>query len=160
MTIKETNVYAKWFASLRDDDTKARINRRIKKRGAAAAKQNPQGNGAKYTPIARERVEEVLEDAADAVYSLDLGERIGDEAEVDEHEDNPGTWFVSFRAETWREAAAFSAAVVGAAFSRGLYADVSAGWNIGLECEDGGRIIDVFVAAADFMTDDGKPVVG
>lgn len=30
MTIKETNVYAKWFASLRDDDTKARIDRRIK----------------------------------------------------------------------------------------------------------------------------------
>lgn len=70
----------------------------------AAAMQNPQGNGAKYTPIAIERAEEVLEDAADAVYSIDLGERIGDEAEIEEHEDNPGTWFVSFRAETWREA--------------------------------------------------------
>lgn len=130
-----------------------------KKRGEAAAKQNPQRNGAKYKRLSRAEIEAVVEDAADAVYSLDLGERIGDEAEVEEHEDNPGTWFVSFRAETWREAAAFSAAVVGAAFSRGLYADVSAGWETGLECEGGGRLVDVFVAAADFMTDDGKPAV-
>ena len=65
---------------------------------------------------------------------------------------------MSWRAKTWREAAAFSAAVVGAAFARGLYADVSAKWEDGLGSEVGGRLIDVFVASADFMANDGKPV--
>ena len=132
-----------------------------KKRGEAAAKQNPQGDGAKYTELAFARAVDVLHDAADeGFFDIDLAERIREEAEVEESEDHSGAWFVCWHAKTWREAAAFSAAVVGAAFARGLYAETSAGWNIGLMCEDGGRDVDVFVASADFMTDDGKPVVG
>lgn len=132
-----------------------------KKRGEAAAKQNPQGDGAKYTPLAFARAVDVLHDAADGGFrDIDLAERVLEEAEIEESEDNPGTWFVCWHAKTWREAAAFSAAIVGAAFARGLYADVSADWNIGLAAKDGGRLIDVFVSSADFMTDDGKPVVG
>lgn len=124
-------------------------------------KKNRNAKGAKYTRLSGNEVMEIIQDAADSGFcDIDLAERVREEAEIEESEDNPGTWFVSWHAKTWREAAAFSAAVVGAAFARGLYADVSADWNIGLECEDGGRLIDVFIASADFMTDDGKPVVG
>lgn len=131
------------------------------KRGEAAAKQDPQGDGAKYTPLSFAYADDILDDVADAgIYDLDLAERVRDEADVEEHEDHPGTYFFTFRAETWREAAAFSAAVVGAAFARGLYADVPVGWGTGLAAKDGGRLVEVFVASADFMTDDGKPVVG
>lgn len=31
MTIKQSNYYAKWFAGLKDDDVKARIDRRVKR---------------------------------------------------------------------------------------------------------------------------------
>lgn len=142
---------------MKNENTKAEN----KKRGEAAAKQDPQGDGAKYTPLAFARAVAVLHDAADGGFrDIDLAERVREEAEVEESEDNPGTWFVSWHAKTWREAAAFTAAVVGAAFARGYYADVSAGWGVGLMCEDGGRDVDVFVASADFMTDDGRPVVG
>ena len=131
------------------------------KRGEAAAKQDPQGNGAKYTPLAFARAVDVLHDAADGGFDdLDLAERVREEAEVEESEDHPGTYFITFRAETWREAAAFSAAIVGMAFMCGYYADVSAGWETGLAAKDGGRLVEVFVASADFMTDDGKSVVG
>lgn len=67
---------------------------------------------------------------------------------------------LAFLAQSLAEVAKAAGNSRGAAFSRGLYADESAGWNIGLEREDGGRLVEVFVASADFMTDDGKPVVG
>lgn len=127
----------------------------------AAAKQNTQEAAEKYTRLPFRRVVEVLEDAVDAGFFAEgLAERVREEAEIAESEDYPGTWFVCWRAKTWREAAAFAAAVVGAAFASGYYADPSAGWDTELAAKDGGRFVDVFVASADFMTEDGKPVVG
>ena len=115
---------------------------------------------AKYTRLPFLRAVGVLNDAADCgFFDDDLAERVREEAVVDEVEDCPGTWFVCWRAKTWREAAAFAAAIVGAAFARGYYADPSAGWDTGLAAKDGGRFVDVFVAASDFMMDDGKPAV-
>lgn len=126
-----------------------------------AAKQNPQGNGATYTRLAFLRAVGVLNDAADmGFYNENLAERVREEAVIDESEDYPGTWFVCWRAKTWREAAAFAAAIVGAAFARGYYADPSAGWDTELAAKDGGRFVDVFVASADFMTDDGDSARG
>lgn len=133
--------------------------KRGKKRGGAAARQNPKGG--KYTRLRSCTVMDIIQDAADGGFrDIDLAERVREEAEIEESENTPGTWFIGFCAKTWREAAAFNAAIVGAAFARGLYADPSLGWDIGLECVDGGREVDVFVAAANFMTDNGKPVVG
>ena len=124
-------------------------------------KKNKNAKGAKYTRLSGNEVMEIIQDAADSGFcDIDLAERVREEAEIEESEDNPGTWFVLFTAKTWREAAAFNAAIVGMAFACGYYADVPLGWETGLECVDGGREIDVFVASADFMTDDGKPVVG
>lgn len=123
----------------------------------AAATDNA-ANAAKYTRLPFRRAVAVLDDAAEGgFFDERLAERVREEAVIDECEDNPGTWFVWWRAKTWREAAAFAAAIVGAAFARGLYADPSEGWDTGLASEDGGRFVDVFVAAADFMTDDGTP---
>lgn len=124
-------------------------------------KKNENAKGAKYTRLGGVDVMEIIQDAADSGFNdINLAERVREEAEIEESEDNPGTWFVLFTAKTWREAAAFNAAIIGTAFVHGLYADVSLEWETGLDAVDGGRHIDVFVAAADFMTDDGKPVVG
>ena len=123
-------------------------------------KKNKNAKGAKYTRLGDNEVMEIIQDAADGGFrDIDLAERVREEAEIEESEDNPGTWFIEFHAKTWREAVAFSAAV-GAAFVRGCYADVPMGWETGLNEVDGGQFVEVFVASADFMTDDGKPVVG
>ena len=124
-------------------------------------KKNKNAKGAKYTRIRSCKVADIIQDAADGGFrDIDLAERVREEAEIYEDVDNPGTWFISFTAKTWREAAAFNAAIIGTAFVHGCYADVSMGWETGLDAVDSGRLVDVFVSSADFMTDDGKPVVG
>lgn len=129
------------------------------KRGEAAAKQDPQGNGAKYTPLGYEAVRAVIEDAADGGFADDaLAERVREEAEVEEVEECPGTWNISFYAKTWREDVAFTAAVIGAAFARGLFAEEAA-WPREREDDLDKGLVGVFVTAADYVTDDGTPVV-
>ena len=56
------------------------------------------------------------------------------------------------------DAAAFNAAIIGQAFALGFYAEPSAKWEDGLDGENGCRLVSVFVAAADYMTDDGHAV--
>ena len=112
-----------------------------------------------YTRLDVGYVAEIVTDAANIIYDRALADEISDECEVEEYEDAPGTYFIQYAARTWRDAAAFNAAIIGAAFASGYFAEPSAKWEDELKADDGRRHVSVFVAAADYMTDDGHAVV-
>lgn len=115
--------------------------------------ENTNAADAKYTPLAAEDIDAILERAEESagpfICPVDFDERAG-LVTVEEHEDIPGTFFAEYRAETWREAAAFQAAVIGAAWALGHFAEANSEWRDNLT-DDGRRLVSVFVAAADYM---------
>lgn len=113
----------------------------------------------KYTRLDCEDVAEIVTNATDdLVANPELADDIAERFEVEEYEEAAGTYFIQYDARTWRDAAAFNAAIIGAAFAAGYFAEPSAKWEGGLDGENGCRLVSVFVAAADYMTDDGHAV--
>ena len=113
----------------------------------------------KYTLLDCEDIGEIVADAtANLVANPELADDITERFEVEEYEEAAGTFFVQYDARTWRDAAAFNAAIIGQAFAAGRYAEPSAKWEDGLDSENGCRLVSVFVAAANYMTDDGHVV--
>ena len=113
----------------------------------------------KYTRLDCENMGEIVASAtAILVSNPELADDIAERFEVEEYEEAAGTYFIQYDARTWRDAAAFNAAIIGAAFAAGYYAEPSAKWEDGLDGENGCRLVSVFVAAADYMTDDGHAV--
>lgn len=130
----------------------------------AAAKKRAKKNtkkpaAPKYTRLDFEDVGEIVANATDdLVANPELADDIAQRFEVEEYEEAAGTFFIQYEARTWRDAAAFNAAIIGQAFVLGRYAEPSAKWEDGLDGENGCRLVSVFVAAADYMTDDGHAV--
>ena len=117
-------------------------------------------DGAKYTRLTAEDIGAILEraeeNAGPFICKVDFDERAGFFT-VEEHDERPGTFFVEYRAKSWRDATAFQAAVIGAAWALGHFAEAGTMWDEGIE--DGGRrLVDVFIAAADYVDAMGCPV--
>ena len=114
----------------------------------------------KYTRLDFEDVGEIIANATDdLVANPELADDISEKFEVEEYEEAAGTFFIRYDARTWRDAAAFNAAIIGAAFVAGYFAEPSAKWEDGLDGENGCRLVSVFVTAADFMDEDGHAVI-
>ena len=112
-----------------------------------------------YTRLDCEDVGEIVTDATRyLVNDANLAAEISDTFEVEEYDEAAGTFFIEYDAKTWRDAATFNAAIIGQAFAGGYFAEPSAKWEDELEADDGRRHVSVFVAAADYMTDDGHAV--
>lgn len=112
-----------------------------------------------YTRLDCEDIGEIVADAIEnLVRDSYLADDISETFEVEEYEDADGTFFIDYDAKTWRDAAAFTAAIVGQAFAFGYFAEPSAKWENELKAAGGRRHVSVFVAAADYMTDDGHAV--
>lgn len=130
----------------------------------AAAKKRAKKNtkkpaAPKYTRLDCEDVGEIIANATDdLVANPELADDIAERFEVEEYDEAAGTFFIQYDARTWRDAAAFNAAIIGAAFAAGYYAEPSAKWEYQLNGENGCRYVSVFVTAADYMTDDGHAV--
>ena len=135
---------------------------KTKKNTAAkkSAKKNTKKTAApKYTRLDCENVGKIVASAtAILVANPELADDIAERFEVEEYEEAAGTFFIQYDARTWRDAAAFNAAIIGAAFAAGYFAEPSAKWEDGLDGENGCRHVSVFVAAADFMGEDGHAV--
>ena len=132
----------------------------MKTKNNTAAKKSAKKTAApKYTRLDCEDVAEIVTNATDdLVANPELADDISERFEVEEYDEAAGTFFIQYDARTWRDAAAFNAAIIGAAFAAGYYAEPSAKWEHGLDGENGCRLVSVFVAAADYMTDDGHAV--
>lgn len=121
---------------------------------------NTAATAKEYTHLDFEAICEIVANATENLVSNSyLADDISDTFGVDEHEDAAGTFFIDYDAKTWRDAAAFTAAIIGQAFAFGYFAEPSVKWEDELNTGDGRRHVSVFVAAADFMTDDGHAVV-
>ena len=112
----------------------------------------------KYTRLNCEDVGEIVFAAWHLVANRELADDITQRFGFEEYEEAAGTFFIQYNARTWRDAAAFNAAIIGAAFAAGYFAEPSAKWEDGLDGENGCRLVSVFVAAADFMGEDGHAV--
>ena len=133
---------------------KAKNSKPAKKNTARKAARKP-----KYTRLDFEDVGEIVAEATTGlIRNEELADDITQRFEVEEYEEAAGTFFIQYEARTWRDAAAFNAAIIGQAFVFGRYAEPSAKWEDGLDGENGCRLVSVFVAAADYMTDDGHAV--
>ena len=112
----------------------------------------------KYTRLTIENIGDIISDAtANLIHDKNLATEIDETFEVEESEESPGTYFVEYEAKTWRDAVAFKAAIIGQAFAFGYYADASAEWEhelVGMDKKR--RHVSVFVAAADYMRDNGR----
>lgn len=129
------------------------------KKNTAAKKTTKKTAAPKYTRLDCEDVGEIVASAtAILVANRELADDITERFEVEEYEEAAGTFFIQYNARTWRDAAAFNAAIIGAAFAAGYYAESSMKWEDGLNDEDGCRYVSVFVTAADFMGEDGHAV--
>ena len=139
---------------------KTKKNTAAKKSAKKTTKKTTKKTAApKYTRLDCEDVGEIIANATDdLVANPELADDIAERFEVEEYEEAAGTFFIQYDARTWRDAAAFNAAIIGAAFAAGYYAEPSAKWEHGLDGENGCRLVSVFVAAADFMGEDGHAV--
>lgn len=114
----------------------------------------------KYTRLDCEDVAEIVANATvNLVANHELADDISEKFEIEEYEEAAGTFFIQYDAKTWRDAATFSAVMIGEAFAAGYFAEPSAKWEDGLDGENGCRLVSVFVAAADFMDENGHAVV-
>ena len=112
-----------------------------------------------YTRLTCEQIGNIVAYAtADLIHDRVLADDIADTFEVEEYEEADGTFFIQYEAKTWRDAATFSAVMIGQAFALGYFAEPSAKWEDGLDGENGCRLVSVFVAAADFMDENGHAV--
>lgn len=112
----------------------------------------------KYTLLDCEDIGEIIAQAETLFADADTYADVCANFEVEEYEEAAGTFFIQYDAKTWRDAAAFNAAMIAQAFELGYYAEPSAKWEDELDNENGRRYVSVFVAAADYMTDDGHAV--
>ena len=112
----------------------------------------------KYTRLDCEDIGEIVSQAETLFASDELYDDVCEKFEVEEYEEAAGTFFIQYDARTWRDAVAFNAAIIGAAFAAGYFAEPSAKWEDGLDSENGCRLVSVFVTAADFMNDNGHAV--
>ena len=124
--------------------------------------ENKDTNGAKYTRLTVDDINEIMErareDALPFIFSADFDERAG-LIKIEEYDERPGTFFVDFSAETWRKAEAFQAAVYGAAWALGHFAEVQTRWDDRIGgVADGHRLVSLYVSAADVMDEDGHTV--
>ena len=130
----------------------------MKAKNSKPAKKNA-ARKPKYTRLDFDDVGEIVANATEnLVASRELVDDICAKFEVEEYEEAAGTFFIQYDARTWRDAVAFNAAIIGQAFALGFYAEPSAKWEDGLDGENGCRLVSVFVAAADYMTDDGHAI--
>lgn len=118
--------------------------------------------GAEYTRLTDGDVDAIMERARDNalpfICSADFDERAG-LVTVEEHVERPGTFFIDYVADTWRKAEAFCAAVYGAAWALGHFAEVQVRWSDRIGGGLGGSgLVSVYVAAADVMDEDGHAV--
>ena len=136
---------------------KTKKNTAAKKRAKKTTKKTA---APKYTRLDCEDVGEIITNATDdLVANPELADDIAERFEVEEYEEAAGTYFIQYDARTWRDAAALNAAIIGAAFAAGYFAEPSATWDGELTSDDGTRrLVSVFVAAADFMDEDGHAV--
>ena len=118
-------------------------------------------NGAKYTRLTVEDIrailERALENAGPFIDPADFDERAG-LIEIEECDERPGTFFFDYSAESWRKAEAFCAAVCGAAWALGHFAEVQIRWSDSLGDDGKRRLVSVYVAAADVLDEDGHAV--
>ncbi len=117
---------------------------------------------AKYTRLTMDDINKIMERAQENalpfICSADFDERAG-LVEIEEFCDRPGTFFIDYAAETWRKAEAFQAAVVGAAWALGRYAEVQLRWSDRIGGGLGGTgLVSLYVAAADVIGEDGVAV--
>ena len=114
--------------------------------------------GAKYTRLTDEDIDAIMGLARDNALSFICSADFDGLVEVEEYDERPGTFFIDYNAETWRKAEAFCAAVCGAAWALGHFAEVQPRWSDNLG--DGGkrRLVSVYVAASDVMDEDGHAV--
>lgn len=140
---------------------KTKKNTAAKKSTKKTAKKTTKKPAApKYTRLDCDDVGAIVASATVILVSnRELADDIAERFEVEEYEEADGTFFIQYNARTWRDAAAFNAAIIGAAFAAGYFAEPSAKWEDGLDGENGCRLVSVFVAAADFMGEDGHAVI-
>lgn len=113
----------------------------------------------KYTRLTVENIGEIIAEATtELVSDTYLADDISDTFEIEEYDEAAGTYFITYAAEDERAARIFNAAIIGTASVMGYFAEPSAKWEDGLDSENGCRLVSVFVAAADYMTDDGHAV--
>ncbi len=119
-------------------------------------------DGAKYTRLTALQVMQIVDMAMKPGHFFDfiLSADILDTVQVKEYAERPGTFFVNWHAKSWRDATAFQVAVVGAAWACGRFADVIVEWcDADTDSDDDGRrLVNVFVAAADYMDETGHVV--
>lgn len=96
------------------------MNKKTNKKTAKAAKKT----APKYTRLTVENIGDIISDAtANLIHDTKLATEIDETFEVEESEESPGTYFIQYEAKTWRDAAAFNAAIIGQAFAAGYFAD-------------------------------------
>ena len=128
-----------------------------KKNTKKTTKKTAKKNAPKYTRLTIENIGDIISDAtANLIHDTKLATEIDETFEVEESEESPGTYFIQYEAKTWRDAAAFNAAIIGQAFAAGYFADLSARWEDELTGDNGRRLVSVFVAAANYMDDNGR----
>ena len=122
---------------------------------------NTDAGGAKYTRLTCRNIGAILVLARASARPFICSADFDGLARVEEYVERPGTFFIDYSAETWRKAEAFCAAVCGAAWALGRFAEVQTRWSD--NCGDGGddgkrRLVSVYVAASDVMDEDGHAV--
>lgn len=113
----------------------------------------------KYTRLTVENIGEIIAEATtELVSDAYLADDISDTFEIEEYDEAAGTYFIIYAAEDERAARIFNAAIIGTASVMGYFAEPSERWEDEHDADNGRRAVSVFVAAADFMGEDGHAV--